>query len=449
MRSILLSTTIAFAAAADAARPNVVVILADDLGYGDLGCYGARDIPTPHLDRLAAAGLRCTDGYVSAPQCSPSRAGLLTGRWQNRFGHEYNYPKSDATVGLPPSQRTLAQRLRAAGYAAGIVGKWHLGHGAAFTPAQHGFTYMAGFLSGGHDYLRSRADAPAWDYLTPLTVQGRPQPWQGYLTQQLGDWSAAWIRQQQAGKPFFLYASFNAPHGPFQATPELLARVAHIPEDPRPAPGKRDKGSRRTLAAMIVSLDDAVGQILHALDERQLSQDTLVVFLSDNGSPLTGSNGTLRGLKGDLHEGGIRVPFILRWPGRIPAGGTSATPVTALDLAPTICAAAGVPIAADQTDGQDLLPHWSGGAAPAERTLRWRFRFRTHLGALRQGAWKYVRIAPAEGGPAQESLFRLPDDPGEQRDLATTEADRLAALRKAWLAWDATLAAPAWPMNSE
>ncbi|MCX7826754.1 MAG: sulfatase-like hydrolase/transferase, partial [Verrucomicrobiae bacterium] len=327
------------AAGPQAAQPNILILLSDDQGYADLGCQGAKDIPTPNIDSLAKSGVRCTAGYVSAPMCSPSRAGLLTGRSQSRFGHEINWePDHPADPndkrGLPLTEKTIADHLNAAGYRTGLVGKWHLGEAAPFHPNRRGFDEFFGFVGGGHDYFCENytttppANRPRYaHYLTPLERNGAPQPVAtGYLTTVLGKEAAAFIHRNKA-QPWFLYAAFNAPHSPLQATPELLERVKHIADE-----------KRRTYAAMVVGLDDAVGAILKQLRDDDLEERTLIFFLSDNGGPLArnGSlNTPLRGEKGGMLEGGIRVPFLVQWKGVLPAGKTYNRPVSSLDILPT------------------------------------------------------------------------------------------------------------------
>ena len=256
--------------AADPGRPpNIVLILADDLGYADVGFQGLKDFATPSIDRLAASGIRFPNAYVSHPYCSPSRAGLLTGRYQHRFGHVHN-PKFGEGEGLPLAETLLPEVLSRAGYVSGIVGKWHLGEAPEFHPMERGFDEFFGLLGGGHDYFRS-AGEDAREYLIPLDANGTKVPVEGYLTDQLTGAALDFIRRN-AANPLFLYLAYNAPHAPLQAPPETLARVDSIPDE-----------RRRTYAAMVTALDDGVGEVLSLVDELGLTDSTLVIFLSDNG----------------------------------------------------------------------------------------------------------------------------------------------------------------------
>ncbi len=313
------------------AKPNIVVIMADDLGYGDLSIHGARDIKTPHIDSLAQQGVRCTSGYVSGPYCSPTRAGLLTGRYQQRYGHEFNPTLLSAGGqghGLPLDETTVASRLQAAGYATGLIGKWHLGEEEAFHPQRRGFENFFGFLTGSHSYLTSE------DAQRGPIVRGREKvALNGYLTDVLAQEAGGFIERNK-DRPFFLYLAFNAVHTPMHAPQEALDKFS----------GEANQ-QRRTYLAMLSRMDDAVGHVLTRLRELNLEEQTLVFFLSDNGGPTTkfaanGSrNGPLRGSKGDTWEGGIRVPFLAKWKGHLPAGKTYDSPVIQLDIAATALAA--------------------------------------------------------------------------------------------------------------
>jgi arylsulfatase A-like enzyme len=420
------------ARAADTPRraPNILVILADDLGYADLGCHGCPDVPTPHIDSLAKNGIRCTSGYVSGVYCSPTRAGLLTGRYQQRFGHEFNPggAKADSDFGLPLGETTLADRLKAAGYATGLVGKWHLGNAPQFHPTRRGFQEFFGFLGGAHPFL------PELLQKTRSILRGtQPVQESEYLTDAIAREAVAFVDRHQK-EPFFLYLAFNAVHTPMHATENYLRRFETL-RDPQ----------RRTYAAMLSAMDDAVGAVLAKLRAAGLEENTLIFFLSDNGGPtmkgttINGSiNRPLRGSKRQTLEGGIRVPFLVQWKGRLPAGRTYDPPVIQLDLLPTVLAAAGVPVAKDsQLDGVNLLPHLQGSESrPPHETLYWRFGQQM---AIRRGDWKLVRYD--ETAP---KLYNLTADVGEQQDLAGQQPGKVNELRAAWDKWDATLAKPLW-----
>lgn len=417
--------------AATPRRPNVVILLLDDLGYGELGCQGNGEIPTPHLDSIARDGVRFTQGYVTAPFCSPSRAGLLTGRIQTRFGHELNpvgKANLDPAAGLPLSETTLAQRLSRAGYATSLVGKWHLGGTPPYHPQRRGFDRFFGFLHEGHFYVSPGTDVvshlrpnePPYDEENPLLRGSKPRAEKEYLTEAFTREAVSFVRSNRR-RPFFLYLAYNAVHSPMQVPRRYPDRF----------PGIRDP-HRRVFAGMLSALDDSAGAVLKAIHEAGLDRDTLVFCLSDNGGPtqeLTSSNRPLRGGKGQLYEGGIRIPFLARWTGRLPAGKVEQRPVSSLDLVPTAMAAAGAPLSPAETDGVDLLPYLGGArtGVPHE-TLFWRMGASI---ALRRGDWKLVRQA-GRGAPASAfELYDLARDPGESMDLAAREPERARELRAA------------------
>ena len=420
-------------ATAAARKPNIVVILADDLGYADVGLQGCTDIPTPHVDSIGKAGVRFTSGYVSHPFCSPTRAGLMTGRYQQRFGHENNpvYNTALDKVGLPLDQITLPQTLKAAGYVTGIVGKWHLGAAPHFHPMKRGFDEFFGFLGGGHDYLKAEMEDTPKEYAIPIQRDGKPVPLTGYLTDVLGSEAAAFIDRHQK-EPFFLYLAFNAPHTPLQSPGKYQDRVKDI-ADP----------TRRAYAALVAAMDDAIGVVLEKLRSTGLEQDTLVFFLSDNGGPAPvthASNAPLRGNKGNVLEGGVRVPFFVRWPARLPAGKTYDEPVISLDIFPTAIAAAGGQLPAGlKLDGVNILPHIEGRASgsPHER-LFWRTGGGATM-AVREGRFKVVRT-----GEKAPELYDLQADIGEAKDLASDKPDVVARLVKAYEEWNKELVPPLW-----
>jgi arylsulfatase A-like enzyme len=397
------------------------------MGYGDVGFNGCPDIPTPHIDSIAAAGASFTDGYVSAPACSPSRAGLLTARYQQRFGHEFNPgpPLSDdvAEGALPLSEHTIADMFKDAGYATVLIGKWHLGSSKRFWPLERGFEEFYGFLGGNHPYIAQEEKVAI---LRGASRASTP----GHLTESFGS-EAAGIIKRSSNRPFFLCLSFNAVHTPLQPDPKHLARFAGI-ADPR----------RRAYAALVAGMDEAVGKVLAALRSARQEDNTLIVFLSDNGGPqyANGSrNAPLRGDKLTLWEGGIRVPFAMQWKGTIPADLTFEHPVISLDAAATALAAAGVTLGGPTraVDGADLLPYLLGKITmPPHDSLYWRFGAQH---AVRQGNWKLLQF---EKGPTR--LYDLKSDIGETNNQAAKHPDIVKRLHDAYVAWDAQMIDPLW-----
>lgn len=431
------------AATAVAAAPNILVILADDLGYGELGCQGfTRQIPTPHLDSIAANGTRFTNGYVSGTYCSPTRAGFMTGRYQQRFGHEFNPgPAASAAsdFGLPLSEVTLANRLKEVGYATGWFGKSHLGYAPAYHPLRRGFDEYYGFLGGAHSYLNAKADAtnPILRGTTPTDDTG------GYTTEAFAREAVNFIERNRS-RPWFVYLAFNAVHGPLEATEKYLQRFSHLTD-----------ARRRTYAAMQSAMDDAVGTVLARIRERGLEENTLIVFFSDNGGPTAGNtsgNGPLRGFKSQTWEGGIRVPFLMQWKGMIPAGRVDDRPVIQLDIHPTALAAAGVTLRPEwKLDGVNLLPYLTGQDSGAPHAaLFWRFGGQV---AVRMGDWKLVKgaglpgVTGVEGGKSTiegAELYHLGRDVSETRNLVASEPAKVRELAAAWNAWNADNHAPLW-----
>ncbi|GAB6165072.1 N-acetylgalactosamine-6-sulfatase [Thermostilla marina] len=425
-------------------RPNVVVILVDDIGYAEFGFQGATDYRTPNSDRLAAQGVRFTQGYVTAPYCSPSRAGLLTGRYQTRFGHELN-PVGEGNLspeaGLPLTERTFADVFKTAGYATACIGKWHLGGLPEYHPQKRGFDVFFGFLHEGHYYVPDDVESivnhfrpvePPYNEHNPLlrgtTVVDRFE----YLTEAFSREACAFIRKH-ADRPFFLYLAYNACHSPMQATPEWFEKYADI-EDPH----------RRVFAAMMGALDRGIGDVLRTLAESGLDERTLVVLLSDNGGPvkeLTSRNDPLRGGKGQLWEGGIRIPFVIRWKGVLPAGTVYRHPVISTDILPTASAAAGIS-AHDGIafDGVDLLPYLQGRTeGRPHETLYWRYGENI---ALRHGDWKLVRQRERGNGSPRFQLFDLAADLGETTDLSEARAEVAERLKAILDELDAQMVPP-------
>jgi arylsulfatase A-like enzyme len=412
----------------DVSTPNVLIILVDDLGYADVGFQGCKDIPTPNMDRLAKSGVICTNGYVTHPFCSPTRAGLLTGRYQQRFGHEFNpvYDPLDKNEGLPLGERLLPQFMKEAGYKTAWVGKWHLGSSPAHIPSQRGFDETFGFIGGGHRYLDWIPNER--QYTLPILKNEKAVDVKNHVTTVLGEQAAAFV-QSQVDKPWFLYLAFNAPHTPHEPTAQKLEQFASI-----------QNVQRRKLAAQISLLDDAVGVVLDSLQSSKQSESTLVFFLSDNGGPTQSGaiNTPLRGAKGTVYEGGIRVPFVVSWPGKIPAATRYELPVISLDIFATALGVAGKAIPTDKVyDGVNLIPHLKGeNKESPHQQLFWRHGAGQNH-AMREANWKIVR---AKNKPAE--LYDLGNDIAESRDLANEKPEVAKRMNAALDAWDMELKAP-------
>jgi arylsulfatase A-like enzyme len=436
-----LAATSQCAAAADR-KPNIIVIVADDLGYGDIGVHGCTDIPTPHIDSLARDGVRCTQAYLCAPQCSPTRAGFLPGRYQQRFGHEHNRSYPDSA--MPLTEKTIADRLKAAGYATGLVGKWHLGSDEQHHPMSRGFDEFFGFLGGGNPFLPD----PKTGTIPGVMRNKQPANEKEYLTDAFGREAVAFVERHRE-LPFFLYLSFNAPHLPLEATPKYLERFKSIEGEPR-----------RTCAAMISAMDDAVGVLLARLKSTNLDDDTLVFFLSDNGGPTrqNGSRNTpLTGVKGEVHEGGIRTPLLVRWPARLGAGRLYDRPVIQLDIHATALALAGVPLPTEadaKLDGVDLVPYLTNERqGNPHDVLYWRFTFPPNRPeiprwAIRHGDWKLLCDVDAHDPNSRpitrtRKLINLAADPQEKTDLSAEHPDKAKSLEAAWKKWESELVTPA------
>jgi arylsulfatase A-like enzyme len=401
--------------AAGPARPNVVLILIDDMGYADLGCMGGKDVRTPNIDRLAREGVKLTHFYSAAPVCTPTRAALMTGRYQQRVGLEWalgftaeQYRRQqDRWVrepdvhapGLPPSQSVLAQRLRAAGYYCGALGKWHLGFRPDFNPTRHGFHEYFGVLTGHADYYSYNY----FDGTYTLRQNEEPVKAKGYLTDLLNRKAVEFINRR-AREPFFLYVPHLAVHFPF-----------HVPDRPEQVLTKENynDGTRKDYIAMLERVDQGVGLILSALEKNGVADNTLVIFTSDNGGYRLSDNGPLFHQKATLWEGGVHVPCLMRWPARLPKGRTVAQMGITMDLTATVLAAAGAEPPKDRKlDGIDLTPYLTGKEKEVERAFFWRIdRSDRKQKAARQGRWKYLRDGSIE------LLFDLAEDPSERRNL--------------------------------
>ncbi|MDA7640702.1 sulfatase-like hydrolase/transferase [Opitutaceae bacterium] len=453
-----LIASLAFASVGQAAdQPNVIVLFADDLGYGELSCQGNPEIPTPHIDSIAANGVRFTDGYVTGPNCSPSRAGFMSGRIPTRFGYENNpigARNEDPTIGFPADEVTIAETLQDAGYVTGIIGKWHLGGTAAYHPFRHGFEEFFGFTHEGHYFvpppwtgvttmLRRKtipgggegrwvgkknliyhtwpSNEPDYDANNPIVRGGQPVEEHEYFTDAITREAVDFIDRHD-DKPFFLYVPYNAVHSPLQGADAYMEKFAHI-EDIQ----------RRIFAAMLANMDDSVGNILKQVRKSGLEENTIVFFLSDNGGPtkeLTSSNLPLRAGKGVMHEGGLRVPFMVQWKGTIPAGKVYEKPVTSLDIYATAAANAKA-VAPKNIEGVDLVPYLTGrNSGRPHETLFWR---QGGKAGLRHGDWKLVRMGGRKTvGNANWELYDLSNDLSEENNLANKNPARLNELVAIW-----------------
>lgn len=424
-------------AAAD--RPNIVFILADDLGYGDIGVYGVPDARTPNLDRLASQGVRFTQFYGGGPECTPSRTALLTGRYPERIGgmecaigignvgrydHAINLARRHE-LGLPAENAVLAPGLKHAGYVTGVFGKWHLGYDAHFNPLRQGFDHFWGFLGGFVDNFTHRELSP----LPVLFRNEKPVTAEGYMTELITDETIAFITRERT-RPFFAYVAYGAPHFPFQG-PDDAAKP------PPKTMAEAQAGTRKTYVAMIESLDHGVGRILATLDQAGIAQDTIVVFTSDHGAMPPGRNAPFSRGKTTLFEGGLRVPAIVRWPEKIKPGALSRQPAWMMDFTASLLRAAGAkPPAGGALDGVDILRWVEQGEPDRKRTFYWRFRREavTWLGIL-DGDEKYIRLK--DGAQVTEWLFDVAADPEESYDLAARRPEAVTRLKRALEVWEA------------
>ena len=424
-----ISAIVASAAAAEVRPPNVIVIVTDDAGWADFGFNGCKDYPTPNLDVIAKEGVNFTAGYVTAPVCSPSRAGLLAGRNQSCFGHEYNI-SGQLTQGLPLSQTLISQRFKSLGYATAAFGKWHLGGGKGHQPFERGFDVSYGFIGGSRGYLAETGNE-ARDTDQAWRRNGTPEVERDYATDAIRRECVDFIRGH-GDRPFFIYAAFICPHSPMQPKPGYEASLSGISD-------KR----RRTIAAMMKSQDEAVGGILAELKKQGLDGNTLIWLLNDNGAGTYApfNNGPWRGKKGSLFEGGIRVAFAARWPGHLPEGKVYGEPVTALDIGSTSLKAAGL-ASLDGLDGKDLLPHLqSPGSPPPHAALNWSYH---PAGAIRAGDWKLLVI---DGKP--HGLYNLKEDPSESANRLGSEPEKTAELLAKHMAWKKTTVTPLWRADAD
>jgi arylsulfatase A-like enzyme len=406
-------------------RPNVLFILADDLGYGDLSSYGRPDYDTPVLDRLAEQGMKFTSAYAAAPVCTPTRCAFITGRYPQRFevGLEEPLTAESPPVGLPASQPTIGTRLQAAGYETALIGKWHLGWRPEYRPNRHGFDEFYGSLSGALDYFTHIAPDAGEPLLPDLWHNDTRVTTDGYLTDVFSDRAVEYVSRARS-KPFYLSLHYNAPHAPWEGPADRA--IDHTDHGPG---AMYNGGSLATYAQMMRSMDEGIGRVLAALRRARLERDTLVIFTSDNGGERYSFNWPFSFEKLYLYEGGIRVPAIVRWPGVVPAGAVTDQAATTMDWTATILAAADAQLdPAQPLDGESLLPVLRGERTEHERTLFWRTRTRA---AARIGKWKYVQ----EG--TTEHLYDLSVDLGEKTDLKERQAAAFSDTKRRYAEWAA------------
>ena len=439
----LLACLLSLSPLAAADKPNVLIIFADDLGYADIGVQGGKAVPTPNIDALANSGVRCTSGYVTCPYCSPSRAGMLTGRAQTRFGHEFNpHVGNEAELGLPLDQRTIANELHDVGYATALIGKWHQGFDKPHHPNSRGFDEFFGFLVGGHNYAQHPDADPEFGsgHSHNMIYRGdKLQKLDGFLTDIFTDEAISFMDRNKQ-KPWMLYLAYNAVHTPLEISPSIAGRIPAGVTDP----------NRRGYLGLLLGLDDAIGRVTDYLRKSGADKNTLILFVSDNGGSgrkpylayNTGVNTPLRGDKGQTLEGGIRVPFFASWPGKLPAGTTYDHPVSTLDFLPTACALAGAKHA-DSIEGVDLLPYLKGENKSAPHaTLAWRFGPQK---AIRQGDWKLVDARDFDAkSQSGWRLYDLSKDIGEAHDVSAQFPEKKAELIKLWDLWNTQNVAPKW-----
>lgn len=416
-------------------NPNVILIFADDMGYGDVGFLGATDILTPSIDKLAKSGVIFNQGYVTASVCGPSRSGILTGVYQQRIKADENIPEDDyptkrgRIAGIPLTQSMLPELLKPFGYHTGVIGKWHVGLDEAKRPLSRGFDEFYGFLNGSHSYYKSTMEFGSNHGLWPIFRNEKKVEFNGYTTDVFSDEAVNFIERNK-DEPFFLYLSYNAVHHPWEVPDAYVDRVKHIEDE-----------DRRLFSGMMLAMDDGVGRVMKTLKEHNLDENTLIFFISDNGSP-KGQSGTmsntggLRGWKGDTYEGGIRVPFTVSWPGIIPENSIYEYPVSTLDVVATITASLGIkkPLKGFDFDGVDLVPFVNGNKNKNERphdVMYWR---RKDDYAIRVGDWK---LEWNDDEPNRNvELFNLAEDPYEKKDLSEKYPEKLAELQDKFDAWD-------------
>lgn len=428
----MLAASSSFAQNKSSKKPNVIVIVSDDAGYVDFGCYGGKQIPTPNIDEIARQGTRFTDAYVSASVCAPSRAGILTGRYQQRFGFEHNtsnlvapgYKVTD--VGMDPSEQTIGNEMQANGYKTIAIGKWHQGDEPKHFPLKRGFDEFYGFTGGHRDFFAYKGKRTN-EHALYNNNEIVPESKITYLTDMFTDKATSFIAENK-DKPFFMYLAYNAVHTPMNAKKDLMERYAAIPDT-----------GRRAYAAMMTSLDDGVGRVMATLKQYNLDKNTLIIFVNDNGGATVNSsdNGPLRGMKGSKWEGGIRVAMMMKWPGQIAENRTYSAPVSALDILPTsIAAGKGKQKGSKKLDGVNLLPYLSGqNKKPPHEALYWR---RGIAAAMRENNWKLIRVKE------NVLLFDLAKDISETTNLADKYPAKVKEMLMKLTQWEKGLDTPHW-----
>lgn len=451
MALLSLVTGSALAATAEKTeKPNIVVILADDLGYADVGFNGSKDIVTPNLDKLASQGMVFSEAYTAHPFCGPSRAALMTGRYPHKIGSQFNLPERGSFVGIPTEEKFVSKMLQENGYFTGAVGKWHLGEAPEFHPNRRGFDEFYGFLGGGHNYFpeqfkKSYANQVKQGftnidhYLLPLEHNGKEVDENEYITDALSREAANFVRKAaDKDQPFFLYLAYNAPHVPLQAKQEDMDKFPDIKD-----------GKRKTYAGMVYALDRGVGELVDTLKSTGKLDNTLIVFFSDNGGKLGqgANNAPLREGKGSVFEGGFRTPMLMHWPKQLKAGARFEHPVKALDLFPTFAGMAGVELEQDsKLDGKNIFPFLKSGEAPHKDELIFALRHRGGYSdaAVRRNEWKAVKV-----GENKWKLFNIEQDKGEERDLAEKHPLMLRDMVREMEKWSWDNAEPRWFHISE
>ncbi len=435
------------------ARPNVILIVADDLGYGDLGSYGCKDIKTPNIDLLAKQGVRFTQFYANGPECSPTRAALLTGRYQQRVGglecaigagnvgryDEAAWLADNHELGLPAEHCLLPREMKKAGYATAIIGKWHLGYEKKFRPDQQGFDYSFGPIGFGGDYFYHVEQDPIGqnDFKGGhnLAMNGKEVFRDGeYITSLITTEALGWLKKQKRGKPFFLYLPYTAPHDPYQGPNDSIGR---------PLQGDEWKNkSRAKYIEMVEALDQEIGHLMECIEKMEKGRETIFVFFSDNGGTGIANNGILSGYKGQVHEGGIRVPCIVKWPGKITPNTVSHQSAVSMDITRSILEVAGIPTGQMHLDGFNMINHVVSNQADFSRTLFWRLKRGSRIRkAVRDGDLKYIEEID-KGEVVTRQLFNLKEDPSEKNNLFSSDNDTAEKLQQKITAWEKEVSAP-------